>query len=68
MVYKTLETTLAPDGRLALPPEDLPEQPVRVMVTILDDVNDRELSEPGDYHDRLADYEDRLARGEIQWQ
>jgi hypothetical protein len=70
MVYKALETTLTltPDGRLALLPEDLPAQTARVRVTILEEANDRELSELGDYHDRLADYENQLARGEIQWQ
>lgn len=26
------------------------------------------LSELGDYLDQLTDYEERLARGEIQWQ
>ncbi|HEX5447439.1 MAG TPA: hypothetical protein VFW87_26730 [Pirellulales bacterium] len=68
MVYRTLETTLGPDGRLELSPNELPEHPVRVMVTILEGNEDRELSEMGDYCGRLADYEDRLARGEIQWQ
>lgn len=68
MVYKTLETTLAPDGRLTLPPEELPVQPVRVMVTILEEVDEHYLSELGDYHERLVEYEDRLARGEIRWQ
>lgn len=68
MAYKTLETILAPDGRLGLTPEDLPTHSVRVMVTMLEDSDSGEaLSELGDYHDRLTDYEDRLARGEIQW-
>jgi hypothetical protein len=26
------------------------------------------LAEPGDYLEQLTDYEERLARGEIQWQ
>ncbi|HQU43208.1 MAG TPA: hypothetical protein PK867_10365 [Pirellulales bacterium] len=68
MTYKTLETTLNPDGRLELMPRDLPQHPVRVMVTILDEGDEALLSESGDYHDRLTDYEERLARGEIQWQ
>lgn len=68
MIYKTLEATLTPDGRLSLSPHDLPQHPVRVMVTILEAGEDRDLSELGDYCDRLADYEERLARGEIQWQ
>ncbi|HVC96877.1 MAG TPA: hypothetical protein VND64_24575 [Pirellulales bacterium] len=68
VTYKTLETTLNPDGRLELALTELPERPVRLMVTILDDGEDGLLSELGDYHDRLSDYEDRLERGEIQWQ
>ena len=68
MIYRTFETTLGPDGRLDLSPQDLPEHPVRVMVTILEDGEGRKLSELGDYHERLIDYEERLTRGEIQWQ
>jgi hypothetical protein len=67
MIYKTLETVLNPDGRVTLPPDALPEHPVRVMVTILDGGEEEALWEVGDYHDQLTDYEDRLARGEIQW-
>jgi hypothetical protein len=68
VIYKTLETTLNPDGRLGLPPQDLPEFPVKVMVTILQDGAEASLSEVGDYVKCLTDYEDRLSRGEIQWQ
>jgi hypothetical protein len=67
MIYKTLEGVLNPDGRVTLPPEELPEHPVRVMVTILESGEEKALSELGDYLDQLTDYEDRLARGEIQW-
>ena len=69
MIYKTLEGTMDPDGRVALPPGELPEHPVRVMVTILEGgAEEAALTEPGDYLDQLMDYEERLARGEIQWQ
>lgn len=68
MTYKTLEGILHPDGRLTLSPDELPEHPVRVMVTLLEDGGEAELSELGDYLDQLTDYEDRLARGEVQWQ
>ncbi len=68
MIYKTLEGVLSPDGRVTLPPDELPEHPVRVMVTILDNGKEQALWEVGDYLDQLTDYEDRLARGEIQWQ
>ena len=67
MFYKTVATTLNPDGRLGLPPDDLPEHPVRVMVTILDGGEEGKLTELGDYLDCLTDYEERLSRGEIQW-
>jgi hypothetical protein len=67
MIYKTLEGVLNPDGRVTLSPEDLPEHPVRVMITILENGEEQALSELGNYLDQLTDYEDRLARGEIQW-
>jgi hypothetical protein len=68
MIYRTLEGVLNPDGRVVLPPDELPEHPVRVMVTILEGAEERALSELGDYLERLTDYEERLARGDIQWQ
>jgi hypothetical protein len=67
MIFKTLEGVLNPDGRVTLPPEELPEHPVRVMVTILESGEEQALSELGDDLDQLTDYEDRLARGEIEW-
>lgn len=51
-----------------IPPEEMPDYPVRVMITLLEAADDAALAEPGDYAENLADYEDRLARGEIQWQ
>ncbi len=68
MTYRTLETVLQPDGKLTLAPAELPERPVRVMVTILESEEEAILSEPGDYLEKLSEYEERLARGEIQWQ
>jgi hypothetical protein len=68
MTYKTLETTLEPDGRVLLSAEELPIHPVRVLVTFLDPDEEASLSQPGDYLDRLTDYEERLSRGEIRWQ
>jgi hypothetical protein len=67
MTFKTVESILQPDGRLTLPPSELPSRPVRVMVTVLEPDDDARLSELGDYHASLTDYEERLARGEIQW-
>ncbi len=37
MAYRTLETVLHPDSHLALAAEDVPKQPMRVMVTISED-------------------------------
>jgi hypothetical protein len=68
MVQKTLEGVLHTDGQVILPPEALPDHPVRVMVTFLEVDDDAALAEPGDYLAQLADYEERLARGEIRWQ
>ena len=68
MIYKTLEGVLNPDGQVILPREELPEHSVRVMVTIMESADDAALSEMGDYLDRLKDYEERLERGEVQWQ
>jgi hypothetical protein len=68
MSHKTLETVLHPDGRVSLPSTELPDHPVRVMVTFLETDEAAALSEPGDYLEQLTDYEERLARGEIRWQ
>ena len=68
MTFRTVETVLQPDGRLSLPASELPARPVRVMVTVLEADEDARLAELGDYHTALTDYEERLARGEIQWQ
>jgi hypothetical protein len=68
MIFKTAEGVLHPDGRLALPKQELPSHPVRVMITLLEPADDAALAEVGDYNDRLTDYEERLARGEIHWQ
>lgn len=68
MTYKTVEGVLHPDGTIILPPEELPDHDVRVMVTILEPDEEAMLSEPGDYLHQFSDYEERLAHGEIQWQ
>ena len=68
MTFRTVETVLQPDGRLTLAAGQLPARPVRVMVTVLEADEDSQLADLGDHHATLTDYEDRLARGEIQWQ
>jgi hypothetical protein len=68
MTFRTVESVLQPDGRLMLAASELPARPVRVMVTVLEADEDSRLTELGDYNATLSDYEERLARGEIQWQ
>jgi hypothetical protein len=68
MTYRTLEAVLHPDGTVTVPAGELPDHPVNVMITILERDEDARLAELGDYLDQLTDYEERLARGEIQWQ
>ena len=68
MIYKTLEGILQPDGKVTFSQAAFPSRRVRVLVTILEDAEDQPLSEMGDYLQQLTDYEERLARGEIQWQ
>jgi len=68
MTYKTLVGVLHPNGSVALPPSELPDHATRVLITLLEDEEEAALSELGDYHEKLTDYEKRLARGEIQWQ
>jgi hypothetical protein len=48
----------------------MPDHDTPVLVTFLEDELEREgvqLGDVGDYADTLSDYEERLARGEIQW-
>ncbi len=68
MVYKTLEGVLHPNGSLAVPAEELPDHSVPVLITLLEDHDQRALSEIGNYLEQLTDYEERLVRGEIMWQ
>ncbi len=65
---RTVEGVLHPDGRVTLPPEELPNRPVRVKITLLKEPDDDAQSDLGDYLGQLTDYEERLARGEIKWQ
>lgn len=68
MTYKTLEGVLNPNGSVALPQSELPEHSVRVLITLLEDTEETALSELGDYHQKLVEYEEQLARGEVKWQ
>ena len=69
MIYKTLEGVLSPDGHVSLPPGGAPSAfSPRDGHNIGEQRRGCALSEVGDYLDRLKDYEEQLARGEIQWQ
>ena len=67
MAYRTLESVLHPDSHLTLPLVELPQRPMRVMVTFLEEDDAESLADLGDYSETLSDYEDLLAKGAIQW-
>lgn len=67
-LYTGANIPMRVNGKLVLSGEEMPDHPVPVMVTILERSEEATLSELGDYQPRLADYEDRLTRGEIRWQ
>ena len=68
MTYKTVQGVLHPNGMLTVTGEQLPDHPVAVMVTILEQIGEESLTDLGDYQEQLLEYEERLARGEVQWQ
>ena len=67
MAYRTLEAILHPDSHLALPLAELPQRPIRVMVTMMEDDEAETLADIGDYDETLTNYEELLAQGAIQW-
>ena len=67
MAYRTLESVLHPDSHLALPLAELPQRPIRVMVTMMEDDEAETLADIGDYDETLTNYEELLAQGAIQW-
>lgn len=66
-MYKTVAGVLKPNGKIELSKEFLPERPVQVLVTFVEESLEEELSELGDYLQQLEAYEELLAKGEIQW-
>jgi hypothetical protein len=66
--HKTIQGVLHPDGTVSLTGGGLPDHPVPVMITLLEQDEESSLAELGDYLPDLVDYEERLARGDIQWQ
>lgn len=67
MAYRTIDSVLHPDSHLTLPASELPLRPIRVMVTIMEEVETDELAEVGDYEETLLEYETLLEQGAIQW-
>lgn len=67
MTYRTLESVLHPDSHLTLPASELPNRPVRVMVTMMEPDESDLLADIGDYAETLSDYEELLVQGAIQW-
>lgn len=65
----TVKGIMKPDGKIELDDCDMPQGPVKVLVTILDEEIEetKQLSEQGDYLKQLESYEDALAKGSIQW-
>jgi len=66
----TVRGWIRPGGHVDFEDGRVPDHDAPVLVTFLEDEpqsESAELSEVGDYGATLADYEDRLARGEIQW-
>ena len=66
-MYKTVSGILTPDGKLSLENDSLPEFPVEVMVTFVKPFSEPDLSDIGDYSEKLISYEEKLAKGEISW-
>ena len=66
-MYKTISGILTPDGKLSLKEGKLPNSPVEVMVTILSTLSEQDLSDIGDYNEKLIEYEEKLAKGRIRW-
>ncbi|HHT9136570.1 MAG TPA: hypothetical protein ACFYEK_04915 [Candidatus Wunengus sp. YC60] len=68
-MLKTVKGIIRPNGKIDLDDFEIPQFPIRVMVTILDEDLPKEskLSEVGDYLERLENYEEALAKGQVQW-
>jgi predicted DNA-binding antitoxin AbrB/MazE fold protein len=69
-MYKTVTGVLKPDGKIELSEGHPPKQPVKVLITFVDESLQEmaQLSELGDYLQQLEAYEELLAKGEIRWQ
>ena len=71
-LHKIVDSTkgiIRPNGKIDLDDFEIPQFPIRVIVTILDEDLSKEsnLSEVGDYLEQLENYEEALAKGQVQW-
>jgi len=68
-MLKTVKGIIRPNGKIDLDDFEIPQFPIRVIVTILDEnlSKERKLSEVGDYLKQLENYEKALAKGQVQW-
>jgi len=55
------------DEMLTFGKNSMLEFPVEVMVTFVKPFSEPDLSEIGDYSEKLISYEEKLAKGEISW-
>lgn len=67
-MLKTVKGIIRPNGKIDLDDFEIPQFPIRVIVTILDEDLSKEskLSEVGDYLEQLENYEESLAKGQVQ--
>jgi len=69
-MLRTFRGWIRKDGRVELEEDRIPDHDAPVLVTFLEDDFEGErarLTALGDYASDLSDYEDRLARGEVEW-
>jgi len=68
-MLKTVKGIIRPNGKIDLDDFEIPQFPIRVIVTILDEDLSKggNLSEVGDYLEQLENYEEALAKGQVQW-
>ena len=68
-MLKTVKGIIRPDGKIDLDDFEIPQFPIRVIVTILDEDLSKEgkLSEVGNYLEQLENYEESLVKGQVQW-
>ncbi len=68
-MLKTVKGIIRPNGKIDLDDFEIPQFPIRVIVTILDEDLSKEsnLSEVGNYLEQLENYEEALVKGQVQW-